>query len=458
MSLVTVILLIHSQENPFLQDCLNSLYRQNFRDFELIVIVSESFLVVNKFHSFFPLEMPSKDREYWNYKVFVYPESENFSVSQGSNFGIAQAKGKYVVRIDPDDRFDENLLMVAMNHLEQGKKSYGAVYPDFLEIDEKGQVVGYGSPEVSFEFNPLDAGVVYNKEKLIEIGGYDERLFRQVSYDLMKRFTQKFDVKHVALPLYHYRKHSSNMSSCSLDLILYSRKVIESGKGKVLCVIPARGGSKGIPLKNLYNLNGKPLISYVIEAAKKSQLIDKIVVSTDHSGIREVAVSLGVDVEDRPGELATDEVSIISVAAYHLKNQTKKYGAVISLQPTSPLVTADDLDGAICKFFGTNADSVVSVYKVSHNHPFRVMKLVKDRLFPFSDSYDERVFDRRDLPPCYAYNGSFFIRKPILLENWGGKDFGLGKDCRGYVMPEERSINVDELFDLRLAEIFLQLR
>jgi len=454
MAMVSVVLLVHSKENPFLEECLNSLYAQTFRDFELVVIVPMGVGLC----SFYPSNMPLEDRKYWNYKVFVYPESENFSVSQGSNFGIARSVGKYVVRMDPDDRFDENLIAVAVNHLERGEKTYGAVYPDFYEINENGQTVGYGSPEVSFEFNPLDAGVVYNKEKLIEVGGYDERLFRQVSYELMRRFTQKFDVKHVSLPLYHYRKHSSNMSSGSPDLILYSRKLIEKGERKVLCVIPARGGSKGIPLKNLYDLNGKPLISYVIAAAKESKLISRIIVSTDHPEIYALALSLGVEVEYRPESLSTDEVSIISVAAHHLKNQKESYQAVISLQPTSPLVISNDLDEAICKFFGTDADSVVSVYRITHGHPFRVMKLVKDRLFPFSDSYDERVFDRRDLPECFAYNGAFFIRKPELLLNWGGNDFGLGKDIRGYVMPEERSVNVDDIFDVKLAEIFLQLR
>lgn len=449
---VSIILLIHDKDNPWLDDCLNSIYRQTYRDFELVIVIP-SFLREEKI-SWFPSIILSENKKYWNYRVLMYPANKKFSVAEGSNFGIAQSNGKYVVRIDPDDEFDENLIAIALSHLEQGRTNWRAVYPDSYELDETGKIVGYGSPEVSFEFNPLDAGVVYYKQSLIDIGGYNALLTRQVSYDLLKRFREKFLVKQVSLPLYRYRKHSFNMSSRSLDSILYCRKMIENGKGKTLCVIPARGGSKGIPLKNLYNLNGKPLITYVIEAAKKSQLIDKIIVSTDYPRIHEVALSCGVSAVYRPAYLATDDVSIIPVVAFH-SNGNEEYQCIISLQPTSPLVTSDDLDGGICKFFATDADSVASVYRVSHNHPFRVMKLVKDRLFPFSDSYDERVLKRQDLPPCYAYNGAFFIRKPYLLEEYNGEDFALGKDVRAFEMPEERSVNIDELRDLKLAESFL---
>ena len=455
MSLVSVVMLMTDKNHPFLSDAVSSLYRQTFKDFELVVIVPESLLVVNKFSSFL---FSGKA------KVFAYPKSENFSVSQGSNFGIAQAEGKYVVRLDPDDRFDENFLVVAVNHLERGEKSYGAVYPDFLEVDEKGEVIGYGSPEVSFEFNPLDAGVMYNKEKFLEVGGYDERLFRQVSYDLMRRFIQRFDVKHVSLPLYHYRKHSSNMSQTPRvkEDILFARRQIENNGKKVLCIIPVRGGSKGISLKNLYNLNGKPLFYWSLKAAQQSKLIDRIIISTDHEGVKESALSFKnefskMEVVDRPDYLATDEISIISVAAYHLEEVSnfEKVSAVVCLQATSPLVSSEDLDLGLFKFFSTDCDSVVSIYSISHGHPFRVMKMAKDRLYPFNEAYDERTLNRKDLPACYAYNGAFFIRKPYLLQNYNGRDFGLGKDCRGLIMPENRSVNIDTLWDMRLAEFLV---
>jgi CMP-N-acetylneuraminic acid synthetase len=447
--LVSIIILIKDENDlKFLDQALNSVEKQIYSNYEINFVLMGA---KQKFKKFLSRRTKVSDNVVFN----IFELEKVYPVGYATNRGIENSKGKYVVRLDPDDEFDENLLLTSVGILET--TICKAVHPDFYTIDKLGEIIDYGSPEVSYETNPLDAGVVFDKESLHYIGSYDEVISRQVSYELHKRFKEKYYIHEVKLPLYKYRKHGGNYSK-GTEEILAARRIIDSQGGRVLCVIPARGGSKGILKKNLREINGKSLLQYVAEAAKGSELIDFLIVSTDDTEIGELCDFLDVSRHYRPDCLATDEISIISVAKFHLNEFLilgDKISAVVCLQPTSPLVLSSDIDEALKKFFSSGCDSVVSVYKVSHNHPFRVMKRVKDRMFPFSDSYDERVFDRRDLPPCYAYNGAFFIRKPELLLHWNEKDFGLGKDVRGHVMPEERSINIDSLHDLRLAELLL---
>lgn len=456
MPRVSIVILLREKDNlSFLPECLQSVWGQTHSNWEVI------FVVLGKIPGIcLAPSLSLQETQSWKSRSRLIQVEENLSVSQASNRGIFEARGEFVLRLDPDDKLDENILSVMLPHLESGE--YGAVHPDFYKIDASGKIIDYGSPEVSFALNPLDAGVIYRRKLLQDIGGYNEDLLRQVSYELLKRFQQKYKVKQVKLPLYYYRSHGTNMSRAQEE-ILFARHRIEN-QGKVLCVIPVRGGSKAILLKNLIPVVGKPLFQWVLEAATRSKLIDEILVSTDHDGIYQTSCELGKTLPRhrtvfRPDYLSTDEISIIPVAKYHMEEEMKageKISAVVCLQATSPLVTSEDLDGALHKFFSSDCDSVVSIYQVEHNHPYRVMKKVRDQLYPFNDAFDERVLDRRDLPPCYAYNGAFFIRKPYLLQNYNFKDFGLGKDIRGWVMPMERSTNIDSAFDLRLAELLLK--
>ena len=456
---VSIIIIIRDKDNlSFLSECLQSLWNQTYKNWEVV------FVVLGRVPGIcFVPSLDIQETQISKSKVRLIQINSTFNVSQASNQGISEAKGEFVSRLDPDDKLDENFLSAIIPHLESG--SYGAVHPDFYGIDETGKIIDYGSPEVSFLLNPLDAGVVYKKKCLLEIGGYNEELSRQVSYDLLKRFQQKYRIKQVKLPLYYYRKHGTNMSR-NQEEILFARRRIEN-QGKVLCVIPVRGGSKGIPLKNLVSMMGKPLFWWVTEAAQNSKLIDNIIISTDHSDIFESAQNLSKTFLDskiitsyRPDYLASDDISIIPVVKYHLEKYIDSFGecpsAVVSLQATSPLIQSEDLDGALFKFFSTDCDSVVSIYRVEHNHPFRVLKQIKGYLYPFNDAYDERVLDRRDLPPCYAYNGAFFIRKPYLLQYYNGKNFALGGNVGAYEIPIERSVNIDTSYDLKLAELSLK--
>jgi CMP-N,N'-diacetyllegionaminic acid synthase len=231
---------------------------------------------------------------------------------------------------------------------------------------------------------------------------------------------------------------------------------------KVLAVIPARGGSKSIPGKNLADVNGRPLISFVIEAARNAYRLGRLVVSTEDDGIAGVARQWGAEVPfRRPRELAADHVSIIPVVQHAMHEMDRRdfmADAVLSLQPTSPFLSGEDIDGAIDKLERTGADSVVSVQPIAHEHPFWVKKLQGDRVLPFNEYTNEAFLQRQDLPPAYIYDGGMFLRRREVLEGWTGRDFCLGEDVRAVVLGGWKSVHVDDALHLELVRVMKRQR
>lgn len=233
---------------------------------------------------------------------------------------------------------------------------------------------------------------------------------------------------------------------------------------KVLAVIPARGGSKGIPKKNIKLLCSKPLIYYMIEAAKKCEYIDRVVLSTEDEKIAEIAKEMGAEVPFlRPAELARDDTPLNPVLKHAMEfydAQGWRADVIVSLQPTSPLITSDIISLVIKKYIDTNCDSVVTVTEIRHGHPYRAKRLADgDKVENFFPNFDgDRFFNRQERPPAYAYNGAIYLRKRDLVENWDGVDFGLGNDCRAVIVEPEYAVNIDDEFDFKLAEILLRER
>ncbi len=224
---------------------------------------------------------------------------------------------------------------------------------------------------------------------------------------------------------------------------------------KFIAIIPARGGSKGIKNKNIVLLRGKPLIAYTIEAAKESRIFDEILVSTDSTEIARVATKYGANVPFmRPTELSTDSASSIDVIvhtlSYFIENGTY-FDYFVLLQPTSPLRTSSDIINAAQLVFEKDANSVVSVCEAEHT-TFLINTLPEDlSLFKFIDK--SMIKPRQELPKCYRINGAIYIAKvDYFLENrnfYGEKSFA-------YIMPRERSVDIDDYIDLKLAEVLLE--
>lgn len=229
---------------------------------------------------------------------------------------------------------------------------------------------------------------------------------------------------------------------------------------RVLAVIPARGGSKSIPRKNLADVNGRPLLSYVIEAARRARRVDRCLVSTDDEEIAAVAEAGGAEVPFlRPTELGADEVGLVPVVRHAMLAMDAlgfRADVVVSVQATSPFLEGKDIDDAIEKLEATGSDSVASVQAVEHEHPFWVKKLEGDRVLPFNEYTDESFLQRQDLPAAYIFDGGIFVRRRHLLEGWSGRDFGMGADVRALVLGGRKSIHIDDGEHLELVRFLAQ--
>lgn len=223
----------------------------------------------------------------------------------------------------------------------------------------------------------------------------------------------------------------------------------------MIAIIPARGGSKGLPGKNIKKLFGKPLIAYTIEAALRSEQIEEVFVSTDDPDIASIAEDYGAKCPGlRPAGLARDDSRAIDTYLYtvELLNQSNNYtiDEFAVLQPTSPLRTADDIDKTIDLFYFNNADSAATFTKESHPIAWHKRLEPDGRIRPI-DNVDQ-LLNRQDIPATYYPNGAVLILKYMLLKKinsyYTDRSFA-------YLMPYDRSVDIDTIDDFNYAEYLM---
>lgn len=230
---------------------------------------------------------------------------------------------------------------------------------------------------------------------------------------------------------------------------------------RIAAIVPARGGSKGVPRKNLREVAGKPLLAWTLETALEARhLFAAVVVSTDDPEIAEVARTYGAEAPFlRPAELAGDRAPTLPVLQHALgfleEREGRRYDWACLLQPTAPLRAVADLEAAIALAAAGGCDSVISVNRVEAHHPILMKKIEGERLLPYC--LEEREGTRRQdyQPPAYMRNGAIYLtRRDVLMERgsiWGDI-------IRPLVMPAERSHSIDTEIDLRLADLLLRER
>lgn len=222
-----------------------------------------------------------------------------------------------------------------------------------------------------------------------------------------------------------------------------------------LVVIPARGGSKGIPYKNIKELDGKPLICYSIDVARQLTADENICVTTDDDTIIKVVEDYGLKVPfKRPDYLATDicgSNEVIQHAYQFYLNKGKQYDAIILLQPTSPFRRFEDLKGAIA-LYDDSLDMVVTVKETAAN-PYYNCYEEDDNGYLVVSKGDGKLTRRQDAPPAYEWNGAVYVINPKSLMEIGLA--GLNK-VRKYVMDDIHSIDLDTMFDWKIAELVLK--
>jgi len=226
---------------------------------------------------------------------------------------------------------------------------------------------------------------------------------------------------------------------------------------KVLAIIPARGGSKGVPDKNIRIVAGKPLIAYAIECAQGSRLINRIVVSTDSPIIAQTASDYGAEVLVRPSDLAQDDTPMPPVLLHvlqTLQENGENYDLVVLLQATSPIRTGQDIDHVVEMFASTlDLDAVISVVPMDDVHPARMYTLNEGQwMNPYIESGEEAR--RQDLPVVYYRNGCIYAIRPEILKD---KKSLMVKNKKAYIMPAKWLANIDDERDLIIAEALIKM-
>ena len=262
-------------------------------------------------------------------------------------------------------------------------------------------------------------------------------------------------IVHINLSSYKRQRYGTEKFKKSLfHLILNFKGDVMYKDNRILAVIPARGGSKGIPKKNTYDINGKPLMYYTINQALESGYLDRVIVSTDSNEIAEVSKSFGAEVPFlRPVELATDTAKTIS-AIVHVVNTLKSkgdvYNYVVTLQPTQPLRKSVHIDEAIEQIVDNNFDNIISVSEV-RDHPLLIRSITKmgelEKLLKQNSTVRRQDFER-----YYKVNGAIYINKIDKLFNEG---ISLNDNRWPYIMDRRYDLDIDDITDIEKLKYYL---
>ena len=228
-------------------------------------------------------------------------------------------------------------------------------------------------------------------------------------------------------------------------------------KNKILITVCARGGSKGVKNKNIELLNNKPIISYSLDIINTLDFIDDYVISTDSEEIINVVKKYGFKINfKRPKKLAQGKVSRIDVIKHAVewmeKNNKIKYDIVIDLGVATPLKNSTDVKNAIDLFFKKKASNVISVTPSSRNPYYNMLEVINDKIKKVK-THKQKITDRRDAPKVYSMNDGIYIWKKEVLFS---KSPLVNNNTSLYVMPAERSVDIDEEIDLLLAKALIE--
>lgn len=444
---VSVIITVRNYAR-FLTQCIDSALNQNFKDYEIIIVNDGS-----------TDHTPEILKRYKGNPKIKIINLEGLGLAAACNRGIAISRGEYIIRLDADDYFDENILLVE-SHLLQRRPEISMVYCDYHRVNESGEIMDYTrlikvNNDTRFLHRPpLAAGAMYRRSCYEAIGGYNESLRYQEDYDFWMRFIEKFKVYNINLPLMYYRQHDSSMSKNQEGRMAARRFVKKSfvesrglnHKKKVLAIIPAMAYLRsGIKLPT-YNLSGKPVISYTIQETLNTTMIDRTIVSTENEEVADISRRYGAEVPFlRPKELAKYSIPIEDVIIHTLDYLKEKDNytpdIIVLLYFRSIFRKERHITEAINSLLAHNTDSIISV--------------CEDLTFHWkpSDSglkavgYQKR-FLREEKEIIYKENGALYVFKS---ENLKSKNL-LGKRI-GYIeMQPYESIRLETEYDIWVAE------
>ena len=450
---VSVIITAHNY-GKYLPKCVGSVISQRYTDWELII--------VNDGSGDNTVEILKNYQERYEDKIKVI-HLKGVGLAKACNIGIASSNGEYIIRLDADDYFDENILFLESNILDNDPHIH-MVYPDHYRINKYGEIVDSCrlqrvNDEVKLlDRSPLAAGAMFRRECYDDIGGYNEELRYQEDYDFWIRFVEKYNVYNVNLPLMYYRKHDTSMSNnfdARIKARQYVKKKFVEAKGyhkdkNILAVIPAMGLFRNREKLAIKTLSNKPLISYTIDEALKTNLINRVIVSTEDQEVAEVAIQYGAEVPFlRPIELSRTNVSFEKVLQHMLRTFRERGDEDLDFIVVLPYITPFREEKHITEAIDTvllySADSVIGVTTDLTFH----WKPGEYGLTPVG--YQKRLV-KEDKETVYKENGSIYVVNAKNLQEGGY----LGKRIGHIEMSIISSWKVETDFDLWIAERMLK--
>lgn len=443
---ITVYIPTHNY-GKYIEKAIQSVLSQTIKKWELIIINDGSTDNTSEIL-----------KKYMDRPGITIVEQERKGLNVSNNIALRLSRGDYIIRLDADDYFDENALLVLSNILDTHPE-VGLVYPDYYRVDESGEIVDMERrKKIGEEADLLDlpahgACTMIRKSHLVELGGYDETLSCQDGYDLWIRFINRHKAYNVNVPLFYYRQHAKSLTQDKRRILSTrhqaKRNYVKSKFGtkipKVLAIIPVRKESNVSANLAMKELAGKPLIFYTISEALKTNLLDKIVVTTDDDEVLEYLKGFPkITAIKRPVELSLPNSRIEPTVNYILSVLKNEQGyvpqAVMLLYIHTPLRKYIYIEKAIDTMLIFGVDSVVSVcedmdfyYRHTKNG---LAPLVKRRLL------------RLERDGLYRENGSIYLSRISSVK----KDNFLNGRIGHITMLPEESIKVDSGFNYWLAE------
>ena len=364
--LVTVYITNHNYAR-YVRQSIESVLNQKFTDFELIVLDDGS--------TDGSLEIIAQYEEHPQVRVV---SQENRGLTVANNIALRMARGRYVVRLDADDFFDDNALLVMSNYLEK-HPDVGLVFPDYYTVDASGDIIALQrrhnfQADVTLYDQPAHgAGTMIRRDCLVELGGYNEQFSRQDGYDLWLRFIQQYRVANINLPLFYYRHHPTSLTSDEARLLETRRQIMEhslraEAPMDVLCIIPVRGTQLDPDSVIFRELGGRPMLDFTIDAALDAKGVSETVVTTSDTGIVEyVRGQYGdrVMVIERPAQLSRMNTPLEASIGYGLNEwmarRNREPEALLMLYAEAPFRNARHVDMAINALRLFSTDCVVAV-------------------------------------------------------------------------------------------------
>ncbi|MFO7872563.1 MAG: glycosyltransferase [Candidatus Undinarchaeales archaeon] len=441
--IASIIITAHNY-GRYLEESIESAVNQNFDNYEVIVVDDGSTDNTPKIIKKYKKKYPSKIKAV---------TLDGVGLSEACNKGVKKSKGKYIVRLDADDYFDENLLLVEVTYLEKHPK-VDMVYPDYFEVDEKGNLLNYhrnmkvGKESKLLDRAPIAIGAMYRRSCYDKIGGYDENLKYQENYEFWAKFTEKYKVQTINIPLMYYRRHGNSMSSNEAGKRAARRKIkkkfAKKTNGRTIALIPARGAAKEQDKLALIEINGKPLIYYTIREALKVKEFENVYVSTEDEKIADVSRKMGANVLMRPRKLATAKTPMEKVVLNAVEQLDVKPEVIAILQVPSPLKKAKHIKEAINTMKMYDVDSVISVYKTKKFY-------WRPGMYGLTPLFKKRLL-KQEKEGLYAENGAIYL---IKTENLRPNDM-LGKSVGNIIMSRHDSFRVRSKDDIWLLEKILE--